>query len=245
MATKMAKKLMIMASHWTPKKSRHWRATRSDNWSQVSSKRSAITVDVICVRPLSVFTLTLMANIAAQRIQREFQEVVKSDEVAKSLIAIELVNNSLLELKGRITGPPDTPYDGGLFHLEIKGELTCVPHVSKCPFNSPRDVPVQPAEGALRDQDLAPEHLFGHWRHLPRHPQGPVGRRHDHQDSLTLATSTARRYLNLSPFKSLTRVYYSGRSRRPAGRGGREAIQREPRDVPPDGASLDIHVRLQ
>jgi hypothetical protein len=62
-----------------------------------------------------------MANIASQRIQREFQEVVKSDEVAKSLIAIELVNNSLLELRGRITGPPDTPYDGGVFHLEIKG----------------------------------------------------------------------------------------------------------------------------
>ncbi|CAG2116181.1 unnamed protein product [Medioppia subpectinata] len=89
-----------------------------------------------------------MANIASQRIQREFQEVVRSEEVAKSLIAIELVNNSLLDLRGRITGPPDTPYEGGLFHLEIKGELalrqSCVTFTivvavpETYPFNPPK-----------------------------------------------------------------------------------------------------------
>jgi len=72
-----------------------------------------------------------MANIASQRIQREFQEAFKTDEVQRSLIAIELVNNSLLDLRGRIAGPPDTPYDGGVFHLEIK-----VPETY--PFNPPK-----------------------------------------------------------------------------------------------------------
>ncbi|CAG2105070.1 unnamed protein product [Medioppia subpectinata] len=64
------------------------------------------------------------------------------------LIAIELVNNSLLDLRGRITGPPDTPYEGGLFHLEIKGErglrqscvtLSIVVAVPETyPFNPPK-----------------------------------------------------------------------------------------------------------
>jgi len=72
-----------------------------------------------------------MANIATQRIQREFNEVTKSDEVAKNLISIELVNNSLVELKGRIAGPPDTPYEGGVFNLEIK-----IPETY--PFNPPK-----------------------------------------------------------------------------------------------------------
>jgi len=72
-----------------------------------------------------------MANIATQRIQREFNEVTKSDEVAKNLIHIELVNNSLVELRGRIAGPPDTPYEGGTFHLEIK-----IPETY--PFNPPK-----------------------------------------------------------------------------------------------------------
>jgi len=45
-----------------------------------------------------------MANIATQRIQREFNEVNKSDEVKKNLISIELVNNSLVDLRGHISG---------------------------------------------------------------------------------------------------------------------------------------------
>lgn len=43
-------------------------------------------------------------NIATQRMQREFNENAKSDESQKSLISIELVNNSLMDLKGRIAG---------------------------------------------------------------------------------------------------------------------------------------------
>ncbi|KAG8225275.1 hypothetical protein J437_LFUL006508 [Ladona fulva] len=72
-----------------------------------------------------------MANIAAQRIKREFKEVIRSEEVAKCAINVELVNDSFTELKGEIAGPPDTPYEGGNFVLEIK-----VPETY--PFNPPK-----------------------------------------------------------------------------------------------------------
>jgi len=73
----------------------------------------------------------MMANIAVQRIKREFKEVVKSEEVAKCAIKVELVNDNYTELKGEIAGPPDTPYEGGNFVLEIK-----VPETY--PFNPPK-----------------------------------------------------------------------------------------------------------
>lgn len=72
-----------------------------------------------------------MANIATQRIQREMNEVQKSDEVQKNLISIELMNGSLVDLRGRISGPPDTPYEGGVFLLDIK-----IPETY--PFNPPK-----------------------------------------------------------------------------------------------------------
>ncbi|XP_063237425.1 ubiquitin-conjugating enzyme E2-22 kDa [Bacillus rossius redtenbacheri] len=72
-----------------------------------------------------------MANIAAQRIKREFKEVMKSEEVAKCAIKVELVNDDYTELKGEIAGPPETPYEGGTFILEIK-----VPETY--PFNPPK-----------------------------------------------------------------------------------------------------------
>jgi ubiquitin-conjugating enzyme (huntingtin interacting protein 2) len=44
---------------------------------------------------------------------------------------VELLNDSYTELKGEITGPPDTAYEGGTFVLEIK-----VPETY--PFNPPK-----------------------------------------------------------------------------------------------------------
>jgi len=72
-----------------------------------------------------------MANIAVQRIKREFKEVVKSEEVARCHIKVELINDSFTELRGEIAGPPDTPYEGGTYILEIK-----IPETY--PFNPPK-----------------------------------------------------------------------------------------------------------
>merc|ERR1711973_309613 len=72
-----------------------------------------------------------MANIARQRIQREFREGVKSKEIAESGVQLELVADDLTELAGTVAGPPDTPYAGGKFKLEIK-----IPDTY--PFNPPK-----------------------------------------------------------------------------------------------------------
>lgn len=72
-----------------------------------------------------------MTNIALTRIKKEFQDVMKSEEVANCNIKVELKNDNYTELKGQILGPPDTPYEGGLFELDIK-----IP--SDYPFNPPK-----------------------------------------------------------------------------------------------------------
>lgn len=72
-----------------------------------------------------------MASLAVQRIKREFKEVVKSEEISKCQIKVELKNDSFTELRGEIAGPPDTPYEGGTFILDIK-----IPETY--PFNPPK-----------------------------------------------------------------------------------------------------------
>ncbi|XP_055704130.1 ubiquitin-conjugating enzyme E2-22 kDa isoform X2 [Phlebotomus papatasi] len=73
----------------------------------------------------------MAASMAVSRIKREFKEVIKSEEIVQCSIKIELINDSWTELKGEIAGPPDTPYEGGKFQLEIK-----VPETY--PFNPPK-----------------------------------------------------------------------------------------------------------
>jgi len=50
----------------------------------------------------------------------------------------------LVELKGRIAGPPDTPYEGGIFHLEIR---------------IPETYPFNPPKVRFFDQDMASQHI--------------------------------------------------------------------------------------
>lgn len=72
-----------------------------------------------------------MSNIAIARIQREFKEVVRSEEVSKNNIKLELVDGSYSCLRGQILGPPDTPYEDGKFLLDI-----VIPETY--PFNPPK-----------------------------------------------------------------------------------------------------------
>uniref|UniRef100_A0A2K5PM11 Uncharacterized protein n=1 Tax=Cebus imitator TaxID=2715852 RepID=A0A2K5PM11_CEBIM len=47
-----------------------------------------------------------------QRIKREFKE--------QNQIKVDLVDENFTELRGEIAGPPDTPYEGERYQLEIK-----------------------------------------------------------------------------------------------------------------------------
>lgn len=54
-----------------------------------------------------------------------------SVQAQKCAINVELVGDDYRELRGEIAGPPDTPYEGATFQLEIK-----VPETY--PFNPPK-----------------------------------------------------------------------------------------------------------
>ena len=60
-----------------------------------------------------------MSNASQKRITRELQEVATSREVAECGLTLELVGSCLTSLVGSVTGPPDTPYHGGTYRLEI------------------------------------------------------------------------------------------------------------------------------
>lgn len=72
-----------------------------------------------------------MANIATQRIQRELGEISAKSSDANNVLKVETLHDSLVDLRGQISGPPDTSYEKGLFDLEIK-----IPETY--PFNPPK-----------------------------------------------------------------------------------------------------------
>jgi len=51
------------------------------------------------------------------RIQKELKEITND---TASGVTVEIVNNNLQRLIGRVPGPKDTPYDGGLFEVDIQ-----------------------------------------------------------------------------------------------------------------------------
>ncbi|XP_042792506.1 ubiquitin-conjugating enzyme E2 K isoform X1 [Panthera leo] len=55
----------------------------------------------------------------------------KFKKTSKNQIKVDLVDENFTELRGEIAGPPDTPYEGGRYQLEIK-----IPETY--PFNPPK-----------------------------------------------------------------------------------------------------------
>jgi len=73
----------------------------------------------------------MATNIAHARLAREFKEVITSSEASSSGVRLEMVKDDLSVLRGEVRGPPDTPYDGGLFEL-------CIDIPDTYPFNPPK-----------------------------------------------------------------------------------------------------------
>ncbi|XP_052860706.1 ubiquitin-conjugating enzyme E2-22 kDa isoform X2 [Anopheles cruzii] len=109
-----------------------------------------------------------MANMAVSRIKREFKEVLKSEEIVQCSIKLDMVNDNFTELRGEIAGPPDTPYEGGKFVLEIK-----VPETY--PFNPPKALlaaaePDDPQDAVVATQYKESHEMFiltaKHWTNV-------------------------------------------------------------------------------
>ncbi|XP_017134594.1 ubiquitin-conjugating enzyme E2-22 kDa-like [Drosophila miranda] len=73
-----------------------------------------------------------MPNRAETRVKKEFEQFIGFEEIGgQCSIKIEVVDGQWSCLRGEITGPADTPYEGGNFVLDIK-----VPDTF--PFNPPK-----------------------------------------------------------------------------------------------------------
>eukprot|EP00731_Ephydatia_muelleri_P004269 Em0002g445a len=73
-----------------------------------------------------------MAQLHITRVKREFKEILSSEEAQKCAIKVEIVDErDVTKLKGVIAGPPDTPFEGGTYHLDIQ-----IP--DSYPFNPPK-----------------------------------------------------------------------------------------------------------
>lgn len=73
-----------------------------------------------------------MAQLHVTRVKREFREIISSEEYQACEIKVEIIDQSdLTKLRGVITGPPDTPFEGGKFELMID-----IPDTY--PFNPPK-----------------------------------------------------------------------------------------------------------
>ncbi|KAL3115920.1 hypothetical protein niasHT_007220 [Heterodera trifolii] len=61
-----------------------------------------------------------MSNIAFIRIQKECKEIILCTELQENGVTIEPVNETLFEIIGKIRGPPDSPYENGIFILDVR-----------------------------------------------------------------------------------------------------------------------------
>ncbi|XP_053434133.1 ubiquitin-conjugating enzyme E2 K isoform X3 [Nycticebus coucang] len=75
--------------------------------------------------------LRLVSNPGAQAIHPPQPPRVLGLQTSKNQIKVDLVDENFTELRGEIAGPPDTPYEGGRYQLEIK-----IPETY--PFNPPK-----------------------------------------------------------------------------------------------------------
>lgn len=71
-----------------------------------------------------------MAAIASKRVRKEFLEMPKPDEPNRPFY-LEPVDSNLLHLKGFLVGPTETPFEGGVFNIEMR-----IPDTY--PFNPPK-----------------------------------------------------------------------------------------------------------
>uniref|UniRef100_A0A9L0RW33 Ubiquitin-conjugating enzyme E2 K n=1 Tax=Equus caballus TaxID=9796 RepID=A0A9L0RW33_HORSE len=65
------------------------------------------------------------------RLEGQMEKGALLDGTSKNQIKVDLVDENFTELRGEIAGPPDTPYEGGRYQLEIK-----IPETY--PFNPPK-----------------------------------------------------------------------------------------------------------
>lgn len=118
----------------------------------------------------------------SRRIYKELDEVVSD---VRSGVTIEILNESdISHLRGTFQGPPDTPYEGGLFVVDIKIPVSMLRYLVCDITNNYYSKTVSDAASAqplvltsfrslqttyheVRHQSLSPQCVISDRRHLP------------------------------------------------------------------------------
>ena len=74
-----------------------------------------------------------VARNAKMRLQRELADF-HSNPADRQIYFIETVDDNVFDLRGHLNGPPDSPYAGGTFRLEVKVPETYPFQPPKCKF---------------------------------------------------------------------------------------------------------------
>lgn len=91
------------------------------------NKEKVFSSSIGILHPLWKETPFEMSSIAANRLKRELLEMSGAITLANAAklsnsedFKVRMVNSSMFHLLATVPGPPDTPYFGGLFELDIK-----------------------------------------------------------------------------------------------------------------------------
>lgn len=135
-----------------------------------------------------------MASPRERRIIKELKDI-QADHDSSGVIATPVADGNLVHLKGTFPAPPDTPYAGGTYQVDIQ-----IP--DQYPFKSPiirfdtkiwhpniSSQTVGPQTGAYLDPLLT---LDATGCHLSRYPRLQLVSRPDHQDRPALPPNAPR-----------------------------------------------------
>ena len=175
---------------------------------------------------------SVTVNPAAKRIEKDLAKF-KADQAAQAMYHIEPENeDDIFQLKGYVFGPPDTPYQGGVFHLKmtVPNDYPFRPPVCKMTtkvWHPNIGNRYSPLSVHCQADHFSPPLFRRSRQHLSGHSEWQVDRRHVHSHGDD-EHSGAAQHSQLRQWPE---------------RHGDLPDEQRPRGIPEDGHLLDVPLR--